>query len=163
MRNSTVFRLRQALIALLCTLLLSACGGSNTVKPRVFAPSASVQELRRSDDNQWTLVLRLQNFSNVAMRMSQVSAELRVDGQRAAMIETAPNLSVPPNNAEPLPVALRLDAAAVAAIRHAIDTGGSISYQLEGRIDSSEPKQRSDEFTFESSLTPVPGLVDTLR
>lgn len=163
LRAASITRLAPVLLIGLLTLLLTACGGGQSVKPRVFAPSASIQELRRDGDEQWTLVLRLQNFSNVGMRISRVDAQLTIGDGSAMHLAASPGLIVAPNSAEPYPLGFQLNADAARRIADALSTGLSVNYQLKGRIDSSEPKSRSDDFDFESSLTPVPGLSDTLR
>jgi len=152
------------LLLILLSLLLAACGPKGrTVKPQVFAPSASIQELRRSGDQQWTLVLRLQNFSNVGMRITRIDAQLRIADGSAMSLQASPGLMVAPSSAEPYPLGFQLNADAAGRIADALANGRSVTYSLKGRIDSSEPKSRNDDFEFESSLTPVPGLTDTLR
>lgn len=163
LRAPAIPKLAPVLLIGLLTLLLTACGGPRSVKPRVFAPSASIQELRRSGEEQWTLVLRLQNFSNVGMRMERIDARLTIADAAAIQLDASPGLTVAPDSAEPYPLGFRLNADAARAITGALASGRSVEYRLKGRIESSEPKSRSDDFEFESSLTPVPGLIDTLR
>ena len=162
-RRSMPLNFAPALLLVLASLLLSACGSGRAVKPRVFAPSASIQELRRSGGNDWTLTLRLQNFSNVGMRITRVDAQLTIGDGASMHLEATPGLTVAPNSAEPYPIGFQLNADAARHIADALSSGLSVNYTLKGRIDSSEPKSRTDDFEFESSLTPVPGLVDTLR
>ncbi|MEZ5465737.1 MAG: hypothetical protein R3F22_11075 [Lysobacteraceae bacterium] len=166
MRRTHLFpasNIARLLLLGLLSLLLVACGGRRTVKPQVFAPSASIQELRRSGDDQWTLTLRLQNFSNVGMRIERVDAQLRIADGASMSLQASPGLTIAPNSAEPYPLGFQLNADAARAIADALSSGRSVNYALKGRIDSSEPKSRNDDFEFESSLTPVPGLSDTLR
>jgi hypothetical protein len=68
-----MFCMRLLLLGLIA--LLSACGGGSGVRERIFPPSASVQELAIGSDGRWTLKLRLQNFSNVSMRIDSVAAD----------------------------------------------------------------------------------------
>jgi len=169
MRHDSLFcasltpRIAPALLIGLLVLLLTACGGNRAVKQRVFPPSASIQELRRSGDDQWTLMLRLQNFSNVGMRIARVDAQLTIGDGASMALETTPGITVAPDSAEPYPLGFQLNADATRAIADALSSGRSVKYQLKGRIESSEPRSRNDEFDFDSSLTPVPGLTDTLR
>ena len=162
-RASLTPRIAPALLIGLLVLLLTACGGNRAVKQRVFPPSASIQELRRSGADQWTLTLRLQNFSNVGIRITRVHAQLTIGDGASMHLEATPGLTVAPNSAEPYPIGFQLNADASERIANALSSRLSVNYTLKGRIESSEPKSRNDEFDFESSLTPVPGLGDTLR
>ena len=143
--------------------LLSASGGGSGVRERIFPPSASVQELAIGSDGRWTLKLRLQNFSNVSMRIDSVAAELHVAGQPAGRIEAQPGLDVPPESAEIVEVVVTPASAAAAAVRAATDQRGNVRYAISGTIRSSEPDSRRDEFSFDSQLSAVPGLAGVLR
>ena len=162
-RQSFYSRTTPALLLMLIVLMMTGCGGPRAVKPQVFAPSASIQELRRSGADQWTMTLRLQNFSNVGMRITRVDAQLTIGDGASMHLEATPGLTVAPNSAEPYPIGFQLNADASERIANALSSRLSVNYTLKGRIESSEPKSRNDEFDFESSLTPVPGLGDTLR
>jgi hypothetical protein len=144
-------------------LLLTACGGGNGVRERIFPPSSSVQELAQQSDGRWAVKLRLQNFSNVSMRMDTVEAELKVAGHSAGRIDLTPGVSVPPESAEIVELVFAPSSAANDAVRAATQAGRSVRYTLSGTIRSSEPDSRRDEFTFESQLSPVPGLTGVLR
>lgn len=144
-------------------LLLSACVAGDGVRERVFPPTASIQELVQREGGGWTLRLRLQNFSNVGMRMDTVQAQLRLAGTDAGGITLQPGVIVPPQSAEVVETTLVVSAATAGAVRAALDAGRSVPYVLEGSIRSSEPRRRNDEFTFESQLSAVPGLAGVLR
>jgi hypothetical protein len=156
-----MFCMRLLLLGLIA--LLSACGGGSGVRERIFPPSASVQELAVGTDGRWTLKLRLQNFSNVSMRIDSVAAELHVAGQPAGRIEAQPGLDVPPESAEIVEVVVTPASAAAAAVRAATDQRGNVRYAISGTIRSSEPDSRRDEFSFDSQLSAVPGLAGVLR
>lgn len=149
-----------ALVAL--TLLLAACGGGGP-KKRVFPPSASLQELTVARDGSWTLAVRVQNFSNVTQRIATVDAALVVGGQPAGTLKLAPDMMVGPESVEIFSVSVTPPAAAAAAVSGAIDARRSVRYELNGSIASTEPSKRRDAFTFDSQLTPVPGLTGVLR
>jgi hypothetical protein len=155
-------RRRLLLLATLAPLALVACGGGG-VKQRVFAPTLSVQELRLSDDGSWAVSFRLQNFSNVSMRMDTVEARFELGGHEAGKVSLAPRLDVPANSAELLKADVSPSPAAAAALQQALASGGSVRYRLEGRIRSSAPRSRDDGFEFSSLLSPAPGLPGVLR
>lgn len=147
---------------LLCSLLLSACGGGGPRK-RVFPPNASVQELTVAADGSWTLAVRLQNYSNVPQRFTALEAKLSVGGHAAGDVRLAPNLTVGPESVEIFSVTLNPSPAAAEAVRAALDARRSVRYAFAGEIASNEPDKRRDDFTFESQLTAVPGLTGVLR
>lgn len=143
-------------------LLLIACSGAGP-KKRVFPPSMSVQQLELQPDGRWLVSLRLQNFSNVPMRFDAVDATFWVGQTEVGRIALTPAIDVPGNSVEVLPTTLTPPAAAVNAVDAVLQSRAGIRYRLEGSIRSSEPQRRSDDFTFESSLTAVPGLTGVLR
>lgn len=155
-------RVRPPLILVLLCALLSACGGGG-VRERVFPPTVSIQELAQQADGQWTLKLRLQNFSNVAMRFDAIEARLRVGSNDAGAVNLQPMLSVPPESAEIVDFMLMPAMAATNDVQAAAQGRGSVRYTLEGMIRSTEPDNRRDEFKFESQLSAVPGLSGVLR
>lgn len=143
-------------------LLLAACGGDR-VRERVFAPTASIQELVQTDDAGWKLKLRLQNFSNVTMRFDAIDARLHVGQIDAGAIALQPAIDVPGNSVEVIDLRFDPPADAVAAVQAVLQSRAGLRYKLEGQIRSSEPRTRRDEFVFESSLSAVPGLDGVLR
>lgn len=149
------------LFALSLLAMLSACASGPP--KRVFPPTASVQELRRDSEGAWTLELRLQNFSTVAMRFERIDAELELDGQPAGRVEAPISQSVPPGSAEVVSLAFTPSAAAAEALNGALDTRRGLGYRMHGRLSSSEPGRREDPFDFSSALTPMPGLDGVLR
>ncbi len=154
--------LRHIFAAGLCALLLSACGGGTGVKQKLFPPSMSVQELRIEPDGTWSVAFRLQNFSNVGMRMETVEARFDVAGHEAARVSLAPGLDVPASSAELVRTSITPSAVAGAALKEALRSG-SVRYQLQGKIRSSEPRNRNEDFDFSSLLNSAPGLENVLR
>jgi len=153
----------RALTLLLLASLLAACGGDG-VRPRLFPPSASIQELAVQPDGSWQLKLRVQNFSNVAMTIARVQAELKVGNAPAGTLELTPGIAVPPESAEVFETRLMPQSAAAQRLLAVTrGRGGQIDYALSGRIDSSQPDTRRDEFEFASRLSTVPGLERVLR
>jgi hypothetical protein len=158
MTHRTVVRL-----ALLCALaLLTACGGGGP-KKRVFPPSASVQQLTVLADGRWSVQVRLQNFSNVTQRFSDVSGILRIGGNEAARLQFAPDLAVGPESVEIFTLELAPSSASAQAVNTALDARRSVRYEIEGVIVSIEPGKRTDDFRFASQLTAIPGLTGVLR
>jgi hypothetical protein len=144
-------------------LLLAACTRGDGVRDRVFPPTASIQELVQAGDGGWTIKIRLQNFSNVAMRFDTLRARLEVGKIDVGSIALDPAIDVPGNSVEVLETRIVPPAAAIAAINAVLQSRAGIRYKLEGEIVSSEPRARDDDFLFESSLSAVPGLTGVLR
>ena len=155
---------RRSLSLVLPALLALALAACSTGKPkRVFPPTASVQQLVAQDDGRWLLSLRVQNFSNVGMRVDSVDANLEVEGADAGRLALRPGIVVPAGSVEVVEASLAPSAAAAAALARVLELRGVLDYRLAGTIASSEPDRRRDDFDFESSLARVPGLADTLR
>lgn len=148
--------------AALCALLLSGCGGGMGVKQQLFPPSMSVQELRIEADGTWSVAFRLQNFSNVGVRMETVEARFDVAGHEAARVSLSPGLVVPASSAELIRTSITPAAVARSGLEEALRSG-SVRYQLKGKIRSSEPRSRNEDFDFSSMLNPAPGLENVLR
>lgn len=149
------------LIPVLLMSLLAAC--SSGPRKRIFAPTASIQELVVQPDGQWQVRVRIQSFSNVPHTVSELSARLRIDGIDAAAITFSPAVSIGPQSAEVEDLTLSPAAEATARVNAALASGRRVEYALSGTLVSSDPDRRRDEFTFEGQLWPVPGLPGVLR
>ena len=149
------------LIPLALLALLAACGGGP--RKRVFAPTASIQELAVQPDGRWQVRVRIQSFSNVPHTVSDVSARLRIDGIEAATLHLTPAVAIGPQSAEVEDLLLAPAPGAAARVAAALETGRRVDYALNGTLVSTEPNRRRDEFTFEGQLWPVPGLPGVLR
>lgn len=149
---------------ILLAFALAACGGDG-VRQRLFPPSASIQELAVQPDGSWKLKVRVQNFSNVSMTVARVEAQMKIAAASAGRIVITPGVAVPPESAEVFDTTLMPQSAAANHVQNATTQrlGGQIAYSLTGRIESSEPDQRRDEFEFKSRLATVPGLERVLR
>jgi hypothetical protein len=154
----------RTLLLLIATSCLTACGGDG-VRQRLFPPSASIQELAVQPDGSWKLKVRVQNFSNVAMTVVRVEANLKIGAAPAGKIELQPAVAVPPESVEVFESTLMPQSAAANLVMAAAAKrlGGQVAYSLAGRIDSSEPDARKDDFEFKSQLSSVPGLERVLR
>jgi hypothetical protein len=140
-------------------LLLTACAG----EPRksVFPPKVSIQQLARQADGGWKLQLRLQNFSETAMTFSKVDAKIEIAGIEAGSVNAAPTMRVTADSADPYEIDFK-PAPAAAARLTALRAEDNVSYKISGRIVISEPAG-DYPFSFESRLSPVPGLDGVLR
>lgn len=149
------------LVAVVLAIVLAGCAGG--IPQRIYPPTASIQQISVQEDGGWNVALRLQNFSNVGMRIARVEARLDIAGAPAGSVDLQPGVVAPAGSAEILNIELAPSAAARAAVSAALRDRGSVAYRLAGTIHSSEPDRRRDPFEFESALAPVPGLPDTLR
>lgn len=131
---------------------LAACS-SGPVK-RVHPSTASIQELAVQADGQWTLKLRIQNFSTMPMHYSDLEATLVVAGTDVGEIHVTPGIDIVGNSADVVETTLKVSAK--------LPESGDVAYTLKGHIRTSEPKA---DFPFERSsrLSPVPGVANTWR
>jgi Late embryogenesis abundant protein. len=155
-------RLRLGLLVL-CTALLSACGDG--MVRRVSDPAASLQQLTVNMDGSWKVELRLQNYSSIPMRYDSVRLELGVGGEAAGVVQAAPGISIGPETADVVSVALRPSSAARIAVADALAGRRSLEYTLKGSIAATpeEKKQRSFDIDTRNMLSPAPGLDGVLR
>lgn len=155
--------LRLLSIVLICTLLAACASGPPR---RVSEPAASIQQLTVRTDGSWSVELRLQNYSSLPMRFEQLSLDLAVAGESAGTLQGQPGLSVGPESADVVTVALSPTSGARIRMADALAAGRGIGYALEGTIDAApEDRSRSRSYKIErnSQLSPVPGLPGVLR
>ncbi len=146
---------------LLIPLLLAACSGAP--KARMFPPGASVQELSVDAEGGWRVSVRVQNFARLPIRVEGIDARLTIEGVAAGRLTAGTDLPIPPNSADPVDIVIQPAPAAADALARALAEGRSVRYALEGVVRTVEPSRRSDDFSFDSRLSPVPGLPGTLR
>lgn len=153
-----------SIFALVAAALLAACS-SGPVR-RVSEPAASIQQLTVDADGNWSVDVRLQNYSSIAMRFERLSLELQIDGVAAGTLEAAPQLQVSRESADVVSVALAPAAQAKLGIADALAAGRGASYLLEGTIGA-VPTDRGSARDYpirrEGRLSPVPGLPGVLR
>ena len=144
-------------------LLLAGCG-SGPVR-RISEPAASIQQLTVRADGRWDVVLRLNNFSSVAMRFDSTALEISFDNGAAARLDLKPNLEVAPESADVHSAVITPTPAGRARLATALADGRGLSYSLRGTLQASplDGKPRSYEIKRESALSPVPGLPGALR
>ncbi|MFC6838900.1 LEA type 2 family protein [Xanthomonas theicola] len=156
-------RLRFGLLVF-CTALLAACGDG--MVRRVSDPAARVQQLTVNMDGSWKVDLRLQNYSSIPMRYEGVRLDLDAGGEAAGVLQLAPGISIGPEAADVVSVALRPSSAARIAVADALAGHRSLEYTLKGSIDATpedNKKQRHFEIDTRNLLTPAPGLDGVLR
>lgn len=157
-RRCTVF------IIALAVALLAAC--STGPARRISRPAASIQQLAVQTDGSWTLSLRLQNYSSVAMRFDSLELELSVDGQAAGTLSDSPALEISPESADIVEVALQPDPVARMLLADALAGGRGVGYELTGSIGAT-PVDRGSRQDYDikrkSALSPAPGLPGVLR
>ncbi|PJK06495.1 hypothetical protein CO612_02650 [Lysobacteraceae bacterium NML71-0210] len=146
-------------------LLALLAGCASTGGQRISEPAASIQQLSIDAQGQWQLALRLQNYSNVAMRFDEVNLALRIAGESAAQLQASPALTVAAESAEILSISLTPGLAGKLQAADALANGRGFAYQLQGTIKASTEngKSRSYQIQRDSVLSPAPGLPGVLR
>jgi hypothetical protein len=144
-------------IVALVTLLLAGCFGETK---NIFPPRASIQQITVQADGSWRVQLRLQNYSNVSTTFGTVDAKIEMAGNPAGSVSASPAMRIGPESADVIDVSLVPAPAAAQAIAAA--HAGNLRYRIAGRITTTDP-QGDYQYTFESVLSPVPGLNGVLR
>jgi archaellum component FlaG (FlaF/FlaG flagellin family) len=158
-------RLRPFLtLALLAGTALALTACNKTVK-RVSPPAASVQELTVGADGNWTLALRLQNFSSMPMTFDSVDLQMQVGEQDAGTVTARPNVSIGGVSADVVTVQLQPSSAARIVVADALAGNRTLAYSLKGTVAATpeEKKQRTFDITHRSTLNQAPGLPGVLR
>ncbi|WP_295940034.1 LEA type 2 family protein [uncultured Xanthomonas sp.] len=150
-------------LLVLCTALLGAC--SDGIVRRVSDPAASVQQLTVNMDGSWKVDLRLQNYSSIPMRYDTLRLDLGVGGEAAGSLQAAPGISIGPETADVVSVALKPSSNARMAVADALAGRRSLEYTLKGSIAATpeDKKPRSFEIDTRNMLSPAPGLDGVLR
>lgn len=148
-------------------LLVVVAGCSSGGKPRrVSDPAASLQQLTVEADGRWSIELRLQNYSSVAMRFEAVSFAFEVGGESAGTLATQPALTIGPESADVVTVVFEPSATARLLMAGRLADGRGAEYRLEGTISAAPTdrgKVREFKIKRDSRLSPVPGLPGVLR
>lgn len=145
-------------------VVLSACASGPP--RRISEPTASIQQLTVRADGGWSVDLRLQNYSSIPMRFESVGLTLKVEDETAGILQHQPRLSVGPESADVVTIALTPSSTARILLADALASGRGVDYALEGTIDAA-PEDRGNARNYEierdSALNPVPGLPGVLR
>jgi hypothetical protein len=154
----------RAACASILLVALTACGSGGPVK-RVSEPAAGIQQLTVRADGQWSVDLRIDNFSSVPMRFDTVSLALTLDGESAGTLAASPAITIGPESADIATVTLAPSSAAKIRIADALSGRRGVGYTLAGTMSAGpeDDKPRSFKVERTSSLTPVPGLPGVLR
>jgi len=155
---------RISLLALLAaTVLLAGCG-SGMVR-RVSDPAVSVQQLTVKADGQWSVDLRLQNYSSIPMRFETVEVDVQVGDQDVGKLRATPGLSVGPESADVVTVAFAPTSAGRIVVADALAGRRALPYALKGSVGATpeEAKLRTFDVDTRNTLNPVPGLDGVLR
>jgi hypothetical protein len=156
--------LRPWLAAVAALLLLAGCA-SGPVR-RVSEPAVGIQQLTVGADGNWSVDVRINNFSSIPMRFDAFDLKLSVGGQDAGTLSAQPALDIGPESADVVTVALKPQAMARLQVADALASGQGVAYSLSGSVRATpeKAKQRDfDEVKRESRLSPVPGVPGALR
>ena len=156
---------RLVLLATLLSMLVLAACSSGPVR-RVSEPAASIQQLTVRPDGQWSVDVRLQNYSSISMRFDAISFALSVEGQPAGTLAGKAGISIGPESADVVTIAFAPSADARIAMANALADRRGIAYVFEGSIDTvpeDKGSRRFDKIKRSSALSPVPGLPGVLR
>jgi len=156
---------RALIVPLFIVLLVSACTRSGPVR-RISEPAASIQQLSVGTDGNWTLELRLQNFSSIQMRFEKISLAVRIGDVDAGQLDSDAALSVGPESADVLTLAMTPSPDARLLLADALARGRGVAYRIAGTLEVSphdRDKARSYDIRRDSTLNPTPGLPGVLR
>lgn len=155
----------RAMAVAFAVVVLSVTGCASGPVRRVSEPSASIQQLTVGADGRWTVELRLQNYSNVPMRFDRVALTLRTADEAAGDLHAEPALTVGPESADTVVIALTPQAGARIAVASALADRRNLDYVLEGTLSAGAQDKKARDYTLRrnSALSPVPGLPGTLR
>ena len=155
----------RAMAAFLAATALAMAGCASGPVRRVSEPAASIQQLTVGPDGRWTVELRLQNFSNVAMHFDKVALTLRAGTEDAGTLAASPALTVGPETADTTTVTLDPGAGARIVVAGALADHRNLDYVLEGTLTAGAQDKKAHDYKVRraSALTPVPGLPGTLR
>ncbi|RMH93541.1 hypothetical protein EBB59_04675 [Lysobacter pythonis] len=150
-----------ALLALIVALAACATSGGR----RVSEPAASIQQLTIDARGNWSVELRLQNYSNVSMRFGRIDLALSLGGAKAGDLSAAPALDIGPESADVVTFKLTPTAEARLQAADALAGGRGVAYSLKGEIAATPDSGSLRTFRLErsSALNPAPGLPGVLR
>lgn len=158
--------MKRPLVALAWIACLALVACTSGPPRRVSEPAASIQQLTVDANGNWSIDLRVQNYSSVAMRFDSVNLELSVGGEQAGTLQASPQLTISPASADVVAIALTPSAGARLLLADALASGRGVSYSLQGRLNAAPTDRGSArDYTIkrEGALSPVPGLPGVLR
>jgi hypothetical protein len=143
--------------------LLAACK-SGPVR-RVSEPAARIQQLTVRADGSWSVDVRIENFSSIPMQFDRLDLQLKLGEDNAGQLQAQPALSIGPESADVVTVALKPSGNARLAIADALAGGRGLNYSLKGDIVATPDQNKQRTFTIDrsSALSPAPGLPGVMR
>ena len=143
--------------------VLAAC--SSGPPRRVSPPAASIQQLTVNADGSWSIDLRLQNYSSIPMRFDSLRVGMKVGDQAAGTLQASPAISVGPESADVVRVAVAPASLARIAVADALAARRPLDYTLDGSVQAAVEDRKARDYDIEarSRLNPVPGLDGVLR
>lgn len=150
-------------LAAFALLVLASCSGNTR---RVSPPSAAIQQLTVQANGDWTVDLRLHNFSSIPMRFDNVRLQVSVDEHAAGVLQASPAISIGPTSADVVRLQIKPEGMARIAVADALAGRRPVAYQLQGTANATpEGASKPREFQVDdrSSLNPAPGLEGVLR
>ena len=153
----------ELLVAVLLGAVLTGCAGG-PVK-RVSEPTASIQQLTVGADGQWSVDLRLQNYSSVPMRFERVALKLSSSGESVGELQASPALTVGPESADVTTIRITPSASARILVAGTLADRRSLAYSLEGTLNAGTEERKARDYKVKrnSALSPVPGLPGVMR
>ncbi|MET0329552.1 MAG: LEA type 2 family protein [Luteimonas sp.] len=151
------------LTILLMAGVLVACV---TGQRRVSEPAASIQQVTVGVDGNWSVDVRLQNYSSIPMRFESINLTLAVGGEPAGTLQAPTTLTIGPESADILTLALAPSAEGRLQAADALAAGRSLSYRIDGVIRAApDDRGSARDYTVrrDSTLGPVPGLPGVMR
>ncbi|HLM54190.1 MAG TPA: LEA type 2 family protein [Pseudoxanthomonas sp.] len=158
--------MNKRIVSILVVVLVSLLAGCSSGPPRrVSPPAASIQQLTVNADGSWSVELRLQNYSSIPMRFDSLRVEMKVGDQAAGTLQASPAMSVGPESADVVRVAVAPASLARIAIADALAARRPLDYALDGWVQAGveDRKARDYDIDTRSRLNPVPGLDGVLR
>ncbi len=154
---------RSLFLPCLAAALLAACS-SGPVR-RVSEPAASIQQLTVQPDGHWNVELRINNFSNVAMRFDHITLDIAFDNGAAAKLDVQPQLEIGPESADVVQAQVNPLPAGRARLAAALADGRGLTYSLRGNVQAGplDGSSKGYDIKRDSALSPVPGLPGVLR
>lgn len=143
---------------------LTAC--STGPVRRVSEPAASIQQLTVDVQGNWSVDVRVQNYSSIAMRFDAIALELTVNGTPAGTLRASPALEVSRESADRIAIEIAPSAEAKLLLANTLAAGRGVSYRLEGTLTAAPTDRggaRDYRITRDGTLSPMPGLPGVLR
>ncbi|MEF2156382.1 hypothetical protein V3390_09130 [Luteimonas sp. FXH3W] len=156
--------MRIALLAATAAIAMLTSCSTGPVR-RVSEPAASLQQLQVRPDGNWSVDLRLHNYSSIPMQFKRVQLQMSVDGQPAANLDTVANLQIGPESPDLIKLTVTPTLAGKIAVADSLTRKVIFNFRLQGTVMAAPEKagERSFKINSTGSLSPAPGLDGVLR